>query len=150
VLYVLPLPLTSYTIYLVQLLSFLVLSFLFQWPIVKMYLVPSRIKRRRASRLAREQFFEQGMHLTNDRTGILIFVSVAERYVEIIADAGIDEIVSSSTWQGIINALVVDIKSDRVAEGFVEAVRACGNLLSTSFPRSTEDHDELPNRLVEL
>lgn len=145
-----PMILTAFTVYMVQLSSFLVLSIFLQWAPVKMSLVPSRVKRRRASRLAREQFFLQGVHLTRDRTGILIFVSVAERYVEIIADAGIDKIAPEGTWQSIVDELVVDIKSNQVADGFVKAARACGDLLAGSFPRPAEDLDERPNRLVEL
>jgi putative membrane protein len=77
---------SAWTLYLAQAAAFLVLALLAHLPPVRMALVPDSVKRRRASRLAREQFFEQGLHLTRARTGVLIFVSVAEHYVEIIAD----------------------------------------------------------------
>jgi hypothetical protein len=73
--------------------------------------VPDSIKRRRAGRLAHEQFFEQRLHLTRARTGVLIFVSVAEHYVEIIADQGFNALVPPGTW-------------DKAVSNFVEPVRA--------------------------
>lgn len=149
-LYALALPMTSVGVYVTQVLTFVALSVVFQYGPIKMRLVPARVKERRAARRAREQFFERGMHHTHTRSGVLIYVSVAERYVEIIADSGIDAAVPDGAWRGVVDDLVRHIRDGRVGAGFVAAVNACGDLLAAAFPREADDVNELANRLVEL
>ena len=133
-----------------QLLLFALVALLFRWTPVKMRLVPGAVKRRRAGRLAREQFLAQGLHHTKDRTGVLLFVSVAERYVEVLADSGINEKVAPDAWANLVNAFVARVRQGRIADGFLEAVEVCGALLAENFPRSGGDADELPNHLIEI
>jgi putative membrane protein len=139
-----------YTTYAAQLASFFVLALLFRWTPLKMRLVPASVKRRRASRLAHEQFFAQGLHYTRDRTGVLIFVSVAEHFVEIIADKGINDRVAPDEWDHIVGHFANRVKAGKVAKGFIGAVDACGRLLARNFPRAADDVDELPNHLIEI
>ncbi len=133
-----------------QLLLFVVLAVLFRWTPVKMWLVPNAVKRRRAGRLAREQFLAQGLHHTEGRTGVLLFVSVAERHVEVLADSGINDKVASDAWSGLVDAFLTKVRQGEATAGFVEAVERCGALLAEHFPRGEGDRDELPNRLVEI
>jgi putative membrane protein len=139
----------AWTLYLVQAATFLVLALLAQLPLGAA-LVPDWIKRRRASRLAREQFFERGLHLTRARTGVLIFVSVAEHYVEIIADEGINALVPAGTWDEAVADFVERVRAGRVGEGFLAAVEVVGARLAEHFPRAPDDPDELPNHLIEI
>ena len=133
-----------------QLLLFAVLALLFRWTPLKMRLVPGAVKRRRAGRLAREQFLAQGLHHTKGRTGVLLFVSVAEHYIEVLADSGINDKVAPDAWTDLIAAFVGKVRQGSVADGFVEAVERCGGLLAEHFPRTGGDADELPNRLIEI
>ena len=96
----------AWRLYLVQAAGFVVLALIAHLPRVHLALVPASVKRRRASRLAREQFFEQGLHLTRARTGVLIFVAVAEHHVEIIADTGINALVPPGTWDRAVAEFV--------------------------------------------
>jgi putative membrane protein len=144
------LPLSYLAIYALQLASFLVLALLFRWEPVRMKLIPRAVKNRWAARMARMQFFAQGLHLTAGRTGVLLFVSVAEHYVEVLADAGIDEKVAPGTWDALVGAFVAKVKAGRVGDGFIAAVGTCGALLAEHFPAVPGDRDELPNRLIEL
>ena len=105
---------------------------------------------RRASRLAREQFFERGLHLTRARMGVLIFVSVAEHYVEIIADEGIDALVPPGTWDKAVADFIERVRAGRIAEGFLDMIEVIGARLAEHFPRAPDDRDELPNRLIEI
>jgi putative membrane protein len=139
----------AWIVYLTQAVAFLLLALLAHLP-VPMALVPDWIKRRRVSRLAREQFFERGLHLTRARTGVLIFVAVAEHYVEIIADEGINELVAPGTWDKAVADFIEQVRSGRVAEGFLAAIEVVGTRLAEHFPRAADDPDELPNRLVEI
>jgi putative membrane protein len=137
-------------IYAAQLAVFLVLSLLFRIPRLHMALIPRAVKHMRAARLAREQFLAQRLHRTAERSGVLIFVSVAERYVEILADEGINDRVAPDEWDSIVAGFVIDVKRGRIGDGFVSAVAACGALLSRHFPKPPGNPNELPDRLVEL
>jgi putative membrane protein len=90
------------------------------------------------------------MHTTRGRTGIMIFVSVAERYAEVLADTGIYERVPQARWQAIVDGLLKRIGEDRPGDGFVEAIEAAGEHLAKHFPKGERDTDELPNHLILL
>ena len=137
-------------LYSAQLGSFLGLALLFRWTPLKMRLIPKWVKHHRASRLAREQFFVHGLHMTRERTGVLLFVSVAERYVEVIADRGINDKVKADAWKEIVAEFVKRVKRGEIAEGFLVAIAACGQPLAAHFPRPEDDRNELPNRLIEI
>ncbi len=136
--------------YLIQIIAFFALALAFQWRPLKMRLLPRNLKYARAHRLAQEQFFVQGLRMTRERTGVLLFVSVAEHYVEIIADQGIHAVVPAGTWDQIVAQLLEEVKAGRVAEGFIAAVDACGKLLAEHFPAREDDRNELPDRLIEI
>ena len=103
--------------------------------------------RRRASR--RHGAVSQPRHRAHRRTarGILIFVSLAERYARIIADDGIAARVPQTQWQAAVDALIAHMRDGRIADGFIAAIDLCGNELATHFPRKTDSRDELPNRI---
>jgi putative membrane protein len=143
-------PLPADLAYLAQICTFLGAAALFNWLPLKMRLIPADVKRLRARRLAREQFFLQNLHMTRARTGVLLFVSVAERYVEIIADQGISDRVASEAWRTIVTGFIGRVRKRQVAEGFLAAIAACGELLAAHFPAQQDNRNELPNRLVEL
>jgi putative membrane protein len=151
---IVPWPLVYFTwwpvqwIYLVQLGVFLAVLLLTLPRRVRYALVPQSIKTERAHRRAVEQFLVQNLHTTAGRTGVLIYVSVAERYAEIIADTGIDAKVPNGTWQAIVEDLTSNIAAGRAGEGFVHAVERSGELLAQHFPPGTRDPNELPNHLI--
>jgi putative membrane protein len=140
---------SAWRLYLIQAAAFLVLALLAQIPLGTA-LVPDWLKRRRASRLAREQFFALGLHLKRARTGVLIFVSVAEHYVEVLADEGIDAMVPPGTWDKAVADFIEQVRAGRIAEGFVAAIEVVGARLAEHFPRAPDDPDELPNHLIEI
>lgn len=133
-----------------QVTLFLLAGLLFRIPALKYRVVPGAVKRQRAARLAREQFLMQNLHHTEGRTGIMLFVSVAERYVEIIADKGINDVVEAGTWEQVVAAFVARVKQGRIADGFVDAIEACGEQLARHFPIQEGDRNELPDHLIEI
>ncbi len=137
-------------VYLMQVSAFFLVLLLLQWTPLKMRLIPRSGQRKQAARLAREQFYAQQLHNTRDRTGVLLFVSVAERYVEILADEGINSKVAPGTWDKIVKNFTVQLATHRIAPGFLEAVAACAAILAEHCPAQIENPDELPNRLIEL
>lgn len=137
-------------IYLIQLAVFFVLLLLL-WPkSVRTALVPRAVRASHAKRRATEQFLVQNLHTTKGRTGVLIFVSVAERHAEILADKEIDARVPAGTWQEIVNHLTGEISAGRAADGFVSAVKSAGDHLARHFPPGTYDPNELPDHLIVL
>ena len=149
-----PWPLVYFTwwpvqwIYLTQLGAFLLILLITLPRRVRYALVPASVKRERAHRRAVEQFLVQNLHTTAGRTGVLIYVSVAERFAEIIADTAIDAKVPKGTWQAIVDDLTSEISAGRAGEGFIQAVERSGVLLAEHFPPGTRDPNELPNHLI--
>ncbi|MBA4270214.1 MAG: hypothetical protein C0447_12450 [Methylobacterium sp.] len=112
--------------------------------------VPGFVKRRRAHDVALREFTARGLSRTRQRTGVLLYVAIQERYAEIIADSGIDGRVEQAVWDGIVESVVLAGREDRLREGIVTAVRAIGAVLANHAPRSPDDVDELPNNVVIL
>ena len=132
----------------VQLALFCALVLIFRIPAVAQRLIPRHIGQWRASNMARRQFLEQGLHHTKGETGVLIFVSEAEHYVEILADRGVSSLVDDGRWEAIVERFVVNVRRKRVAAGFVEAIRECGEILAEAVPKTGDKPNELSDRLV--
>ncbi len=130
-----------------QVIAFLVLVVVFCLPRVRVALLPRAARRAVAHHVAMEQFAVRGLARKKDRTGILIFVSLAERYARIIADDGVASRVPQSHWQNAVDALVDHMRDGRIADGFVTAIDRCGNVLAAHFPRGAASSDELPDRI---
>jgi putative membrane protein len=94
-------------------------------------------------------FYRQGLNNTRDKTGILIFISVFERQVRVLADQGINDRVESGVWQELVDTIIAGIKSRRQAEAVCAAVGRCGELLKEHFPIKPDDSDELSNLIIE-
>lgn len=117
---------------------------------LRMLLVPPAFQATRAHRTAREQFVAQNIHATEARTGILIFVSEAERYAEVVVDAGIDAKVPQAEWDAIVGILTAAAGADRLPDGFVDAIGHAGRLLAAHFPSGERNLNEIADRLVEI
>jgi putative membrane protein len=151
-----PWPLIHFTlwpasvIYFLQLVAFVAVAVALSQPSIRFRIVPGRAKRDRAHALAMRQFFAQALHQTENRTGVLIFASLAERYAEIVADAGINAKVTPDVWDRAVAALIDGMRRDQPGDGFVAAIELCGAVLTEHFPPGALNRDELPNKLVEI
>jgi putative membrane protein len=151
-----PLPLLYLTdwpapvVYLSQIMTFLIAAIALSNANIRFHIVPRRAKHDRAHGEAMRQFFAQGIDKTEHRTGVLIFASAAERYVEVVADAGINDRVAKAVWDDAVSALVAAIKAGRPGDGFVAAIEQCGAVLAVHFPPGALNRDELPNKLLEI
>lgn len=146
----LPVELAALGIVEMQLVLFVALMLLLRLPRIKMLFVPRAVQRLHAARRAREQFFLHNLHTTRERSGVLLFVSVAERHVELLADAGIHARVPAGTWDAIVAAFTLRVRAGDVGEGFITAVNSVGAQLATHFPNTHANPNELPDHLVEL
>jgi putative membrane protein len=155
---IVPLPLIALTaweakmVYIIQLIVFVLVAVGLSRRAIRFMVVPRRTKRERAHAAAMRQFLAQGMHKTEGRTGVLIFAAVAERYVEIIADGGINAKVTQEVWDQAVAALIAAIKDGRPADGFVAAIEQCGTVLAQHFPAApgSVNPDEIADKLVEI
>lgn len=141
--------LTASQLLLVQWATFIVLGLVFRVPAITTHLIPKPVRYWRASNLARRQFLEQNLHHTEASTGMLIFVSEAERYVEILVDRGISSRLGDDTWESIVAIFTQQVKQGQTLQGFLTCIEACGEHLRTHLP-ATHERNELPNRLVIL
>ncbi len=139
--------LSAWQLLLVQWATFIVLALLFRIPSLTTRLIPRTVRHWRACNLARRQFIELNLHHTEGGTGILIFVSEAERYVEILVDRGISSRIDNSAWEAIVANFTEQVHDGQVLEGFLGCIEACGSLLKQHVP-ATQVRNQLPNRLV--
>ncbi|MBV6488835.1 MAG: hypothetical protein M5U33_09655 [Pseudorhodoplanes sp.] len=137
-------------IYIFQLAVFALAAVVLSHPAIRFRIVPRQRKHDRAHAEAMHQFFAHGLEKTEQRTGVLIFASAAERYAEIVADAGINDRVSKQVWDDAVAALIAGIREGRAGDGFVAAIEKCGAVLTEHFPPGALQRDELPDKLVEL
>jgi putative membrane protein len=144
-----PLWLEASTIAFIQLAVFVAAALLLHIPFIAIRLIPKAVRIWRASNLARRQFLENNLHHTRGETGVLIFVSETERYVEIIADRGINAKVKPEQWQSMVENFIAAVKRGDTAGGFLECISACGALLQQHVP-ATHQKNELPNHLIVL
>lgn len=97
---------------------------------------------------ARQVFALQGVWNTEENNGVLIYVLLADRVVEIVADRGIDKFVSADEWRAICREMESRFAEGRYEEGALAGVRAVSELLARHFPPAGPRRDELPDRPV--
>jgi len=120
-------------------------------PRIRWALTPRGLKRARVRRRAEEQFLAKNLHLTRERTGVLIFVSLGERMAELIADEGIAGHVEAKVWDQAMAALTDGLRRGSPAEGFEAAIGLCADVLAERFPpREGDNPNELPDAVVVL
>ena len=133
-------------IFMTQLAVFIVAGLAVSYMPLRLVLVPKAVKRARAHRAALEQFVLRGITRTKNRSGVLIFVSLAEHYARIIADEGIAAKVGNAEWQAAIDALTAHMRDGRIAAGFTAAIERCSAVLAAHAPPDGSPN-ELPDRL---
>jgi uncharacterized membrane protein len=97
---------------------------------------------------ALEVFAVQGVWDTTENNGVLIYVLLADRKVEIVADRGIDRLAGAQAWRGICEAIERDFHARRFLEGAVAGVRAVSEVLERHFPERGEGRNQLGDRPI--
>lgn len=142
------LSLTAYAA--VQLFVFALVCLIGCIPAVRRWMTPRILRASRCRRAAMNQFLAHGLHVTENRTGVLIFASEFDHHVEIVADESIHAVVDPEVWMDAVQALAGHLRCDRAAEGYEAAIALCGQVLARHFPPALRDRNELPDRLVEI
>jgi putative membrane protein len=123
---------------------------LLQWWPLRRFLTPGRTKAKRVRARAIDLFRVSTDARTTGRTGILIYLSLAERRAEIVADQAIHARVDDGVWGEAMVTLIGHVGAGRVGEGMAAAIADVGAILSLHLPRAADDANELPDRVVEL
>jgi putative membrane protein len=96
------------------------------------------LTRRRVDEAVKERavyaFFQKGVHMTDEQTGILIFISVLERKVWILADRGIHGKIAPHVWNSLAREVAKGIKEDHAFDALCAVIRKCGAELTRHFP----------------
>jgi uncharacterized membrane protein len=87
---------------------------------------------------------------TEENAGVLIYLLLADRDVEIVADRGIDRVVDASQWQAICARMESAFGQSRFAEGAAAGIGEISALLARHFPRAAASANELPDKPVIL
>ncbi len=110
------------------------------------------IRAERASKVCEEQAFQEfhahELRETEGRTGVLIFVSLLEHRVIVLADVGIDAKVGEDTWSRVDRAILEGVREGRLREGLVAGIRECARVLQEHFPWEEGDRNEIPDRVI--
>ncbi len=112
--------------------------------------VPGPLGRARAREAAAREFVNRGMADTRGRTGVLLYVAVAERYAEVVGDVAIAGRVDEAEWRAVIEALVTRMAAGQAGDALIAAIAEIGAILARHVPPGEADRDELPNRIVLL
>jgi putative membrane protein len=131
-------------------LKFLGVRLILAWMPLRMALTPRATRARRVRRRAIELFKASAEKRTASRTGVLLYLSLAERQAEIVADEAIHRKVAPETWGDAMAALVDAVRDGRPGDGMAAAVARIGKVLAEHFPHTGTDPNELPDRLIEL
>ncbi|WP_294394570.1 hypothetical protein [uncultured Sphingomonas sp.] len=134
----------------VTILLFLAGRYGFAVPAVRMALTPDATKVRRVRRRAIMLFRTGTEQRTLTKTGVLLYLSLAEHHAEIVADSAIHGRTPPDSWGKAMAALIAGLKAGRPGEGIAHAVERIGVVLATHFPHTGTDPNELPDRMIEL
>ncbi|MCP5411157.1 MAG: TPM domain-containing protein [Alphaproteobacteria bacterium] len=136
------------TIYsLIQAGLFAVVALIVSLPRVRRVMTPRFLKRFRVNQVARRHFVAAGGR--HHEPHILIFASLADRQVELVAHEAIHKAVGEGPWNAAVAAVTEGMKTGKPADGFISAIRICGDALAAHFPLEGAPRNQLPNTLLE-
>lgn len=131
-------------------LTFLGMLLLLKWRPLRLALTPGATKTRRVRRRAISLFRAAAERRTMGRTGVLIYLSLDERRAEIVADEAVARVTTPECWGDAMAELVGEIAAGRPGAGLAMAVEEVGEVLGRHFPKTNEDVNEIPDKLIEL
>jgi len=121
-----------------------------RWRRLRLALVPGPIKHARVRARAVSYYHVGTEKRTSGGTGVLIYLSRAERRAEIVTDPEVTAAIPVTEWGAAMAGLIRHVGDNRVADGMVEAITKVGAVLTEHFPRDAQDTNELPDRVIEV
>jgi len=139
--------LTTYS--LLQAALFLIVVLIVSLPKVRRVMTPRFLKRHRVRQVARHHFVASGAKLSHSQPHILIYASLWDRQVELVAHAAIHKAVGEGPWNAAVAAVSEGMKAKKPADGFIRAIEICGDALAAHFPSDGHAKNLLPNEILE-
>jgi putative membrane protein len=131
-------------------LKFAGMYLLMLWRPLRLALTPGPVKAARVHARALTCFRIGAESRTTGRTGVLVYLSLAERRAEIIADEAVAGKVAPDVWGDAMHAMLGHVRAGRLGDGMAAAVAQVGTVLAAHCPRAADDINELPDRLIEI
>lgn len=116
-------------------------------PRLRRLLTPQRLRARWVEESAHAAFFERGVHLTADRTGILVYVSLLEETAAVVGDRGVVTVVPHDRWHRAIAQVADKVTVGADAAAIAAEVSALADILEPYLPVSEDDINELPDEV---
>ena len=138
---------SSYT--LLQAAIFVIVALIVAHPSVRRLLTPRFLKRHRVRQVARHHFAASGARLTHAEPHILIYASLYDRQVELVAHKAIHDAVGEGPWNAAVAAVADGMKENKPADGFVRAIGICGDALAAHFPANGPHQNIFPDDILE-
>jgi putative membrane protein len=139
--------LSTYT--LLQAAIFLCVALVVALPRVRRFMTPQFLKRHRVRQVARHHFAAAGARLSKAEPHILIYASLHDRQVELVAHRAIHEAVGEGPWNAAVAAVIDGMKTGKAADGFIHAIEICGEALAMHFPPNGSPRNAFPNSVLE-
>ncbi len=130
--------------------KFLAVLLVMKWQPLRLALTPGATKGRRVRRRAIALFRAAAESRTVGRTAVLIYLSLAEHRAEIVADEAVTKVTTPECWGDAMAELIGEIKAGRPGDGLALAVEEVGEVLTRHFPKTGDDVNEIPDKLIEL
>jgi putative membrane protein len=131
-------------------LKFTIALLVLRWMPLRLALTPGATKHRRVRRRAVTIFKAAAERRTENRAGILIYLSMGERRAEIVADEAITKVTTPETWGEAMATLLADVRDGRPGDGICAAIQQIGIVLAEHFPKTATNPNEIPDKLIEL
>jgi putative membrane protein len=129
---------------------FLIVALVVALPKVRRLMTPRFLKRHRVRQLARHHFVASGARLSDAEPHILIYASLQDRQVELVAHQAIHKAVGEGPWNAAVAAVTEGMKQGKPADGFVTAIKICGDALTAHFPSTGPAKNQLSNDILEV
>jgi putative membrane protein len=139
--------LSSYT--LLQAAIFVIVALIVAQPAVRRQLTPRFLKRHRVRQVARHHFAAAGAKLSHAEPHILIYASLRDRQVELVAHKAIHDAVGEGPWNAAVAAVADGMKQKKPADGFVRAIAICSEALAAHFPPNGPHQNFFPDDILE-
>ncbi len=139
--------LSTYT--LVQAGIFVCVALIVSLPRIRRLATPRFLKRHRVRQMARHHFAASGARLSHAEPHILIYASLHDRQVELVAHRAIHDAVGKGPWNDAVAAVTNGMRDAKPTDGFVRAVEICGAALAMHFPPDGSPKNVLPNDILE-
>jgi putative membrane protein len=140
---------STYAIFIIVLIAFAFLSTLLgRMPFIQRLILSDQEIDRQVRNRAELEFYRAAMHVTRGSVGILLFLSLSERKVVVLADKAIAEKLPASTWDNVVELVLENRKKSSLTAGMLAAIKVCSELLVEHFPVKQADVNELRNSLI--